>query len=105
MKVEETIRRSITINPDLDLRVRDLQAACTRHRIDLDYTKALNMLAELGERWLEDSTPEIREKSKEVLAKYLDYGKFQDSVMEDWVEMEEFRQWKLAKARREKGTR
>jgi len=80
-------------------------AAATRHRINLDYTKALNLLAELGERWLETSKPEDREKYRDVWEKYLDYGEFEESVMDDWVELEEFRQWKLAKARQDSGSR
>jgi hypothetical protein len=103
VKTVETIRRSVTIKPDLDTRVRDLVAACIRHNVDIDYTKTLNLFAELGERWLEESTVEERRKLREVWSKYLDYDKFEESVKADWIEMEEFRRWKMAKARKDIG--
>ena len=99
VKESETIRRSVTIRPELDNRVRDLVAACTRHRINLDYTKALNLLAELGENWLEGSDAEDREKYRDLFQKYLDYGFLEESeVFADWYELEEFRKWKQSKA-------
>lgn len=94
MNGPDTIRRSVTIRPELDTRVRDLVAACTRHRINLDYTKAFNLLAELGEHWLETSEESDRGKLRNIWAKYLDYDLFEQSVMDDWVELEEFRKWK-----------
>lgn len=94
MKVTETIRRSVTIRPSVDTRVRDLIAACARYRISMDYTSALNLLAELGENWLENSTRKDRKEAEEIWSRYLDYEKFEKSVVSDWVELEEFRQWK-----------
>ena len=99
VKGPETIRRSVTIRPELDNRIRDLVAACTRHRINLDYTKALNLLAELGENWLEGSDVEDREKYRDLFQKYLDYDFLEESeVLADWYELEEFRKWKQSKA-------
>ncbi|HYB75670.1 MAG TPA: hypothetical protein VEC08_01795 [Nitrososphaerales archaeon] len=99
VKGPETIRRSVTIRPELDNRIRDLVAACTRHRINLDYIKALNLLAELGENWLEGSDAEDREKYRDLFQKYLDYDFLKESeVLADWYELEEFRKWKQSKA-------
>lgn len=91
------IRRSVTIRPELDARIRDFISACTRHHIDVDYTGAFNLFAELGGEWLEASSKENREELRDVWAKYLDYEVFEKSVKSDWVELEEFRKWKRAK--------
>jgi len=101
MKGAETIRRSVTIRPDLDTRVRDLIAACTRHNISIDYTSALNLFAELGEKWLEESSRDDRAKLRNIWSKYLDYDKFEEAAKADWIELEEFRQWKQSKGRRD----
>jgi len=73
--------------------------ACMRRHLDLDYTAALNLFAELGEKWLESSTKEEREGLREVWSRYLDYDVFEESVKADWVELEEFRRWKQMKNR------
>jgi hypothetical protein len=94
-------RRSVTVRPELNTRLREFVAACLRAGIDLDYTKALNLFAELGEKWLESSNHSEREKLQNVWAAYVDYQKLEASeALNDWREYDEFRQWKLAKARR-----
>lgn len=95
------VRRSVTIDPELNARISQLRALCLQHGMDLDYTTALNLLAELGERWLETSSKSQREGLKQVWDKYLDYEKFENSVIDDWMEFEEFRKWKL-KAKQER---
>lgn len=97
MTETETIRRSVTIRPDLDARIKDLVATCIRYGVDLDYTNAFNLLAELGGHWLESSDQPDREKYRLTLEKYVDYPKFEESVMDEWFELGEFRKWKLAK--------
>lgn len=92
---DEVVRRSVTVNPDLNVRISQLRALCLQKGMDLDYTAALNLLAELGERWLETSTKAEREKYRDIWMKYLDFGKFEKSVISDWMEYEEFRKWKL----------
>ena len=95
----EIIRRSVTIKPELDTTIRDFIAACTRHHVDIDYTSALNLFAELGGKWLEASTKEEREKLRGVWAGHLDYDMFEESIKPDWTELQEFRKWKQAKNR------
>ncbi len=94
-------RRSVTMRPEVDTKVRDMIASATRYKVNLDYTKALNLLAELGGSWLENSSPEERRKSRDVISKYLDYEVFENSVLDEWAELGEFRRWKVAKARRD----
>lgn len=102
MQQEETARRSITIRPELNIRIRDFIAACMRHGIDLDYTKALNLFAELGQGWLEESGRNEREKLRETWSRYLDYDKLEASeAIPDWYEYEEFRRWKAARKARD----
>jgi hypothetical protein len=98
LKEMETVRRSVTVQPDLNDRIGQLRAMCLQNRINLDYTAALNLLAELGERWLETSTREQRETYRDVWARYMSYDEFENSVIDDWKELEEFRKWKLLKA-------
>jgi hypothetical protein len=63
-----------------------------RNGIDLDYTKALNLFAQLGEKWLEGSKHSEREKIRELWASCLDYEKLESSeALNDWREYEEFR--------------
>jgi len=96
----ETIRRSVTVRPKLNLRLRDFMAACTRHGIDMDYTTAFNLFAELGARWLEESNREKRQGAKDVFSSYVDYSKLESSeTLAYFREFEEFRQWKKAKER------
>lgn len=93
----------MTIQPNLNDRISQLRATCLQHGIDLDYTAALNLLAELGERWLEKSSRLERENQRDVWSKYLDYDKFEELVFDDWEELEEFRKWRLkAKELKEK---
>ena len=98
MKKTRADRRSVVVKPEVDARVRDMIAAATRYRLNLDYTKALNLLAELGGKWLEDSSPEGRKKFSDVIGKYLDFDVFEKSVVDEWAELGEFRRWKKAKA-------
>jgi hypothetical protein len=95
MKGQDIVRRSVTVNPDLNLRISQLRALCLQNGMDLDYTSALNLLAELGERWLEISTKADREKYREVWSKYVDFDRFERFIISDWKEYEEFRKWKL----------
>ena len=75
-----------------------------RNGIDLDYTKALNLFAELGAKWVEGSNHTARAKLSDVWASYLDYSKLESSeALNDWREFEEFRRWKLSKVRRSGG--
>jgi len=99
MKTFEPNRRSITVRPEIDTKVRDMIAAATRYNTSLDYTKAINLLAELGGSWLETSNPDERRRFREVVAKYLDYDVFEKSVLDEWAELGEFRRWKMAKSR------
>lgn len=92
------VRRSVTVDPQLNERISQLRALCLQHGMDIDYTTALNLLAELGERWLERSSRAERESLREIWDKYLDYDEFEESVIDDWMEFEEFRKWKLLKA-------
>jgi len=94
-------RRSVTIRPEVDTQVRDMISAATRYRTSLDYTKAINLLAELGGDWLQNSSPDERRKFREVISKYLDYDAFEESILDEWAELGEFRRWKEAKARRD----
>jgi hypothetical protein len=94
-------RRSVTVRPEVDTRVRDMMASATRYKANLDYTKALNLLAELGGIWLESSNPEERERRRDVINKYIDFNVFERSVLDEWAELGEFRRWKAVKARRE----
>jgi hypothetical protein len=102
-KVKETSadRRSVTMRPEVDMKVRDMMASSTRYKATLDYTKALNLLAELGAGWLENSNPEERKRFRDVISKYIDYDVFENSVLDEWAELGEFRLWKAKKARRE----
>lgn len=101
MKEPSAGRRSVTMRPEVDRKVRDLMASATRYKTNLDYTKALNLLAELGGSWLENSNSEERQKFRAVISKYIDYDVFENSVLDEWAEIGEFRRWKDAKARRE----
>ena len=94
-KSQENLRRSVTIDPHLDSRISQLRALCIQHGMDMDYTATLNLLAELGEQWLETSSRVEREKQRQIWSKYLNYDEFEDSVIDDWMEFEEFRKWKL----------
>jgi len=94
-------RRSVTMRPEVDTKVRDLMASATRYKANLDYTKGLNLLAELGGGWLEKSDPEERKKFRDVISKYINYDVFENSVLDEWAELGEFRLWKAKKARRE----
>ena len=101
MERAETTRRSVTVRPELNARLREFVAACMRSGIDFDYTKAMNLFAELGNRWLRNSNRSEREKARDLLASYLDYEKLESSeALNDWREYEEFRRWKIAKAHR-----
>ncbi|MDG6941297.1 MAG: hypothetical protein JRN34_00015 [Nitrososphaerota archaeon] len=103
MEEAEQVRRSVTITPELNIRLRDFIAACMRHGIDLDYTKALNLFAELGQNWVEQSSKSERERARETWNAYLDYDKLEASeVVSDWYEYQEFRRWK-ATARKRSG--
>lgn len=101
MKNGESNRRSITVRPEVDERVRDMVSTVMRHGKNFDYTKALNMFAELGGKWLEESSPEERAKLHGVIGKYLDLELFDNSFVNDWAELAEFRRWKKAKAGRD----
>ncbi len=102
---EEQVRRSVTISPELNLRIRDFIAACMRRGIDLDYTKALNLFAELGQKWVEESGPSDRAKARKIWELYLNYDKLEASeVISDWYEYQEFRRWKAAARPRKRGT-
>lgn len=91
----------MTVRPELNLRIRDFIAACMRGGIDLDYTKTLNLFAELGQKWLQQSSRSEREKVQEVWNSYLDYGKLEASgVISDWYEYQEFRRWKAVSKKR-----
>ena len=98
MKNGEHSRRSITVRPEVDEQVRDMVSTVMGHGKNFDYTKALNMFAELGGKWLEESSPEERAKLHSVIEKYLDYELFDNSFVNDWAELAEFRRWKKAKA-------
>jgi hypothetical protein len=88
----------VTIGSDLNTRIRQFRSIAGQQGVDLDYTKTLNLFAELGSRWLEGSTESERENRRDVFSKYLDYRKLEDDIISDWKEFEEFRKWK-AKAR------
>lgn len=100
MKVDRNNRRTITVRPEVDERVRDMVSTVMRHGKNFDYTKAFNMFAELGGKWLEESGPEERAKFSDVIGKYLDYSLFDNSFVNDWEELAEFRRWKKVKAER-----
>jgi hypothetical protein len=87
--------KTLTVDKDLDRRLNQLLDACSRNGISLDYSKGMNLLVELGERWLEKNTLLQRESQRDVWAKYIDYDKFERSVVDDWIKLEEFRKWKL----------
>ena len=75
-------------------------AACMRHGIDIDYTAALNLFAELGEKWLDESPRGEREEYRDVWTKFVNYDELEESeALADWRELEEFRRWKLAKVK------
>ena len=94
----------MTITPELNVRLRDFIAACMRHGIDLDYTKALNLFAELGQNWLGQSSKSERERVREIWASYLDYDKLEASeTVSDWYEYQEFRRWKANSKKRLSG--
>ncbi len=95
MERTSVVRRSVTVRPVVDARLRDFLAACMRYGIDIDYTKALNLFAELGIRWLDSSNRQERKEFSDVWKSYLDYEAIESSeAFEDWVEYEEFRRWK-----------
>lgn len=101
MKGENKVRRSVTVRHEVDTKVRDMIASTARYKASLDYTKALNLFAELGGSWLENSGPEEMQKFRGVIGKYLDYDVFEKSVLNEWAELGEFRRWKDAKTRRD----
>ena len=97
MQQEEQTRRSVTIRPELNVQLRDFVAACIRNGIDLDYTKALNLFAELGQRWLEETGPANWGKARQIWDRYLDFEKFDESEAPNyWYEYQEFRRWKAS---------
>ena len=102
MKSEVSNRRSITIRPEIDTRVRDMVSTAMSHGVNFDYTKALIMLAEIGGKWLEVSGPDERKKFNDVIAKYFDLELFDNEFVNDWAEREEFRRWKKVKADRDR---
>jgi hypothetical protein len=94
---EEQVRRSVAIRPELNVRIRDFIAVCMRYGIDLDYTKVLNLFAELGRNWLEQSSRSERETARNIWDRYLDYNKLEASeAISDWYEYQEFRRWKAS---------
>lgn len=87
-------RRTIVVESNLDLRIKELLQAAHRNGVNLEYNTAVNLFAELGEKWLGEAKLGEQDAQYQILSKYLDLDTFKASIKNDWLELEEFRNLK-----------
>jgi len=95
------IRKFIELVPEVDRRIADLVSSCSRFGIEMDYSRSLNLFAELGVRWLEESNRDERKAYGDIFEKHLDFDRFERSGAKGYFfEYGEWHQWKEAARRR-----
>jgi hypothetical protein len=93
-------RRSVAIDQTVWDGINDLRASALKSNFEIDFTTALNLLAECGMLKIQenDNSGGTDSKVMEIMNKYLDYEELQESgILDDWQNFQEFREWKQNK--------
>ena len=69
--MKDTIRRSITVEPELLRRINEFRAKLLNENIELDFTKAINLFALIGLDAWQIHNPKIDAKKMELYMKYI----------------------------------
>ena len=81
----QAVRRSITVNSDLNARIHQFMALAGQCGVNLDYTKTMNLFGEVGALWLAESKMSERgEAPATIISKYIDYDKLEEDIIVDW---------------------
>ena len=69
--MKDTIRRSITVEPELLIRINEFRSKLLSENIELDFTKSINMFALVGiEAWHSKNSITVDTKKMELYFKY-----------------------------------
>lgn len=90
-------RRSVTIDQFVWDAINDLRAVAIKSGFDLNFTTALNLMAEYGIIKMQESLDkeDTDPKLLQVADRYLNYSELREhGILDDWKDFQEFREWK-----------